>query len=72
MKHATARCKSAIFLLAIPTIAASQCGPAEREPPEAVSSELNLLFNKSLNAMEGTLPSGVKVTYLDSTGRIRA
>jgi hypothetical protein len=41
---------------------AAQCGSVDRESPEAVKNEVNKLFNKSLDAMEGTLPSGTKVT----------
>lgn len=40
----------------------AQCGSVDRKTPEAVRNEVNRLFNKTLDAMEYTLPSGVKAT----------
>jgi HEAT repeat protein len=51
-----------VLLVAVTAAGAAQCGPVDRESPEAVKNEVNRLFNKSLDAMESTLPSGTKVT----------
>lgn len=62
------RCEAAcglavvLFLAAFSAVAAAQCGSVKRDSPEAVKMEVNRLFNKTLDAMEYTLPSGEKVT----------
>jgi len=40
----------------------AQRGSADSRSPEAVKNEVNRLFSKALDAMEYTLPSGVKAT----------
>ena len=61
------RCEAArsfgvvLFLAAFSAVAAAQCGSVKRDSPEAVKTEVNRLFNKTLDAMEYTLPSGEKV-----------
>jgi hypothetical protein len=62
MRCAAARGLAAILLVALSVIAAAQCGSVDRSSPEAVKNEVNRLFNKTLDAMEYTLPSGVKAT----------
>jgi hypothetical protein len=49
------------FLCAFSAVTAAQCGSVNRDSPEAVKMEVNRLFNKTLDRMEYTLPSGVKV-----------
>lgn len=41
---------------------AAQCGRVDSSSPEAVRNEVDRLFNKTLDGMEITLPSGVKAT----------
>jgi hypothetical protein len=50
------------FLCAFSAVTAAQCGSVNRESPGAVQMEVNRLFNKTLDRMEYTLPSGEKVT----------
>lgn len=40
----------------------AQCGSVDTTSAEAVKDEVNRLFNKTLDSMEVTLPSGVKAT----------
>jgi hypothetical protein len=60
VRHAT-RVLAAISLTGLSVMAAAQCGSIDRDSPDAVKEEVNRNFNKTLDAMEGTLPSGVKV-----------
>jgi HEAT repeat protein len=62
VRYAATRVLATILFVALSVIAAAQCGSVDRDSPEAVRKEVNRLFNKTLDAMEGTLPSGEKVT----------
>ena len=64
MSHKKAwRLSAALFgVLSVTGLCDAQCGPVDRTSSEAVKNEVNRLFNKSLDAMEVTLPSGVKAT----------
>jgi hypothetical protein len=56
------KCSATVVLLSAISIAAAQCGSVDRSSPEAVSAEVNRLFNRTLDSMETTLPSGEKIT----------
>jgi hypothetical protein len=62
MRYAATRGLGVILLAILSAIAGAQCGSVDRDSPEAVTKEVNRLFNKTLDAMEYTLPSGVKAT----------
>lgn len=61
MKYTAVWVPAAILLVAFPASLASQCGSVDAHSPYAVKQEVNRLFNKTLDAMETTLPSGEKV-----------
>jgi hypothetical protein len=54
---------SSVFLIALGTTGANaaECGSVDQASPDAVRNEVNRLFNKTLDATEYVLPSGVKV-----------
>jgi len=55
-----------------PVPAAGQCGPIDRNSAEAVSQEVNRVFNEALDKMEHTLPSGTKaITWIPSDESVR-
>jgi hypothetical protein len=60
--YTATRCLAIISVVALSIIAAAQCDSVDRGSREAVQNEVNRLFNKTLDAMEYTLPSGVKAT----------
>jgi hypothetical protein len=60
MKYATSGVLSFIFIGALTGTTVAQCGSIDRDSPAAVSQEVNRLQNESLDAMQYTLPSGVK------------
>lgn len=62
MRHTKAWKLSAALFVVLSVIAPcrAQCGSVDRTSPEAVRDEVDRLFNKTLGAMEYTLPSGVK------------
>jgi hypothetical protein len=62
VRYTTSRALALTLFVALSVIAAAQCGTVDRGSPEAVRKEVNRLFNKSLDAMESTLPSGDKVS----------
>jgi hypothetical protein len=64
MRHKKAwRLSAALFImLSVKGLCDAQCGSVDRTSPEAVRNEVNRLFDKTLDAMEVTLPSGVKAT----------
>lgn len=62
MRYAANWGLAAILSAALSAVAVAQCGSVDRSSPEAVKNEVNRLFSKTLDAMEGTLPSGVKVS----------
>jgi hypothetical protein len=49
-------------VLSVTGLCNAQCGTVDRTSPEAVKNEVNRLFTKTLDAMQYTLPSGVKAT----------
>ena len=61
MKYTAVWGPAAILLVALSARVASQCGSVDAHSPEAVKKEVDRLFNKTLDAMETTLPSGEKV-----------
>lgn len=62
MCHKTAWRLSAALFVALWMIVPcdAQCGSVDQTSPEAVKNEVNQLFNKTLDAMVVTLPSGGK------------
>ncbi len=71
MRHATWGLV-AISSTALAVIAAAQCSSVDRNSPDAVTEEVTRNFNKTLDAMEGTLPSGVKVaTWMPPDDSVR-
>jgi len=63
---------AASLLATFSAVAAAQCGLVDRGSPEAVKNEVNRLFKKALDAMEGTLPSGDKViTWMPPDDSVR-
>jgi hypothetical protein len=67
------RVLAAISLTGLSVIAAAQCGSVDRDSPDAVREEVNRNFNHTLDAMEDTLPSGVKVaTWMPPDDSVRS
>ena len=62
MNRGTSWGLSAVLFVALFSMVsnAAQCGPVDRDSPEAVKEEVTRLFNKTLDAMEYVLPSGTR------------
>jgi len=62
MRNAATRVLALICIGALPGMAVAQCGSIDRDSPVAIRQEVNRIFDTTLNAMQYTLPSGVKAT----------
>jgi hypothetical protein len=62
MGYAATRALAVTCIGALSVIAVAQCGSIDRDSPAAVRQEVSRIFNKTLDGMEYTLPSGVKAT----------
>ncbi len=60
------------FLMWLPKTIVEQCGTVDRNSPEAVREEVDRLFNRALDGMEHTLPSGGKaITWMPPDDSVR-
>src|SRR5258708_428858 len=62
MGYTATRALAFICIGALSVLAAAQCGSIDRDSPAAVREEVNRIFNKTLDGMQYSLPSGVKAT----------